>query len=406
MRFIYHHRTSGRGGEGVHISSVVRALRESGHEVTVVSPPGVDPMSSAAAVPLDKGAKDVSGISRLWKWISCSCPQVLFEIIELLYNLYAVVRLPFVLWRAQQPVYYERYAFFLSAGVWIAKMMGVPVILEVNEVTGTSRARPLVCVGMARWLERRTFSRADEIGTVSSYLQAEVLKRGGREGHVHLIPNAIDPERFQMARGDRIRERLGLAGARVIGFVGWFDKWDRLGRLITLMKELHPAHAGARLLLVGDGPAVRDLSAQIEKDGVESLVVLSGPVARADVPDYIAAMDICVLPDSNVFGSPIVLFEFMASGKPVIAPDLAPIRDVIDDGTTGWIVNPADAKTLRAAVERLLNDPVLAARVGVAAKRRVLEQHTWSAVGRRIEQLAVAHLERRAADGAPTVEVL
>ena len=406
MRFIYHHRTSGRGGEGVHISSVVRALRSAGHEVAVVSPPGIDPMSSAAAVPLDKGAARLSGIVRFWKWISCSCPQVLFEAAEVLYNLYAIVRLPFALCRAKRAVYYERYAFFLSAGVWLARLFGLPIILEVNEVAGTLRARPLVFVGLARWLERQTFSRADEIVTVSSYLQREVLQRGGREGHVHVVPNAIDPVRFQQANGSAVRERLGLTGTRVLGFVGWFDKWDRLGRLLALMKELRNDHESVRLLLVGDGPAAWELSEEITREGLESLVVLSGPVARADVPNYIDAMDICVLPDSNEFGSPIVLFEFMALAKAIVAPDLAPIRDVITHGETGWIVSRTDSAALRSIVQDLLADPVLAARVGQAARRRVLERHTWAAVGGIVDQIAAEQLGRRAASGAPTMEAL
>lgn len=399
MRFVYHHRTAGRGGEGVHISSVVLALTAAGHRVEVVSPPGVDPLRSTDAVPLDKGAVLLSGMARLWKWISCSCPQFVFELLELTYNAYAAVRLLLAFRRDEPTVYYERYAFFLFAGVWLAKLCDKPVILEVNEVAGVQRARAQTFVPLARWLERKTFSRADEIVTVSSFLRREVLQRGGREGHVHVVPNAIDPARFRHGGGKAVRERLDLNGASVVGFVGWFDRWDRLDRLIDVVRDLRQVYPAARLLLVGDGPVASELSAKIRREGLDRLVVLSGPVARSDVPDYIDAMDICVLPDSNAYGSPIVLFEFMVMSKPVIAPDIEPIRDVLVEGETGWIVDRQDAVAFRATVQRLLDDPALGRQVGEAARRRVLGRHTWSAVACFVEQLAVRQVERRAVEG-------
>ena len=71
---------------------------------------------------------------------------------------------------------------------------------------------------------------------------------------------------------------------------------------------------------------------------------------RDDVPAYIDAMDICVLPDSNAFGSPIALFEFMAMGKPCVVPDLGPMRDVIEDNATGIMFPHGDYAALEKAL--------------------------------------------------------
>jgi glycosyltransferase involved in cell wall biosynthesis len=387
MRFIYHHRTAGRGGEAVHISGVVRALRSAGHNVDVVSPPGVDPMANAET-PLDKGNASVRGINRIWKWVSRSSPQILFELLEVGYNAYAAIRLFRAFRRAADAAFYERYAFFLAAGVWTAKLCKRRVILEVNEVAGVERAREQRLVGLARFIERRVFASADEIVTVSSFLKGEILSRGGRSGHVHVVPNAVDPVRFQGRTGVEIRDRLGLVGYRVIGFVGWFDKWDRLDRLVNVVASLPGAGRDVRLLLVGDGPVLDDLRSLLKARNLEQVVVLSGAVPRSSIPDYIDAMDICVLPDSNAFGSPIVLFEFMAMGKAIVAPDLAPIRDVVRSDETGIIVPRNDDAALQAAVERLVVNPVEAATLGQAAQTQVFEQHTWAAVGKIVERLA------------------
>ena len=398
MRFIYHHRTAGRGGEGLHISSVVNALRANGHDVQVVSPPAVDPMQRDAAVPLDKGNARTSGLERVWKWISRSCPQPVFELLEIGYNAFAFARLAPMLRGGSQVAYYERYAFLLVAGVWTAKLFGRPIILEVNEVAGVKRARAQTFVRLTKWIEQLTFSCADEIVTVSTFLQQEILKRGGKPGHVHVHPNAIDPARFDRPdRRDEVRGKHGLGDATVLGFVGWFDGWDRLERLVELVDQVRGEFPKVRLMLVGDGPVAAALAADVRSRGLEDYVVLTGPVARAEVPDYISAMDMCILPDSNEFGSPIVLFEFMVLGKPVVAPDVQPIRDVIEQGRTGFIVSRTDAADLRARVTSLLTDRAMAARMGQAARRRVLEHHTWRAVASSVEELAAAHLKEKAA---------
>ena len=391
MKFMYHHRTQGRGGEGQHIASLIRALEAAGHEVTIVSPPGVDPLKTAGAVPVDKGRTKERGIRRLWKWISRHSPQIVFEALELCYNLYAAVRLLPVLRRHPAAVYYERYAFFLFMGVMIAKWYRRPVLLEVNEVVGLKRARGQVLVALAHWLEREIFRRADAIFTVSSFLQQEVLKRGAREGTVHVMPNAVDPQWFEHnGCGMMLRQERGLADATVVGFVGWFDYWDRLDLLVDVVHKIRELFPALRLLLVGDGPITPTLQAKIRQHHLESTVILTGPVPRTQVLHYIDTMDICVLPDSNSFGSPMVLFEFMARGKAVIAPDLLPIRDVVEDHVTGLIVPPGEPAALQRALTLLLEDTFLRLRLGQQARQHIMAYHTWNANGHRVAALANA----------------
>jgi glycosyltransferase involved in cell wall biosynthesis len=385
MDFIYHHRTAGRGAEGAHIVSVVRALKAQGHDVVVISPPGVDPLENAGRAPLDKSDSRVSGINRLWKWISRHLPQLMFELIELAYNGYALLRLPGIFSRRREAVLYERYAFFLFAGVLLAKWFSRKVILEVNEVTGIARARGQVMVPLARWLERVVFRRADVIVTVSSFLRGEVLSRGGQPEAVLLLPNAIDPRRFQVSGGGRlVREKHGLLGGKVVGFVGWFDHWDRLDLLLDAVAQLRQDHLDVRVLLVGDGPVAPALRSQIERLGLQNFVVLTGVVSPQEVPNHIDAMDICVLPDSNPFGSPMVLFEFMAMGKAVVAPDLPPVRDVLQHGQTGLIIPAGDITGLRMAITLLVEDAALRQRLGSEAQKKVMREHTWEANVKRV----------------------
>jgi glycosyltransferase involved in cell wall biosynthesis len=390
LQFIYHHRTMGRSSQAMHICSLVEALKADGHEVTIVSPPGVDPLKSAGMMPFFRKADRARGLQRLWKYISCECPQFVFEAFELLYNLFLPFRLLPKLWRQPGAVLYERHAYFMFMGVLLGKWLKRPVVLEVNELPGFTRARGLIMGRLARRIDAWVFSRADHILCVSRVLADEARQRGAGKERVHVLPNAIDPNRFRSpGREHVLRSSLGIEDSIVIGHVGLFYRWDRLDTLIEVVRSLRDRHPEIKILLVGDGPEMEKLRQTAFRLGMNREVIFSGPVPRDEVPAYIDAMDICVLPDSNAFGSPIALFEFMAMGKPCVVPDLGPMRDVIEEGATGMMFPQGNLSALGDALLRLVEDPSLRSQIGTRAKQIVFERHTWKANARFVVQLAL-----------------
>jgi len=379
----------GRSSQAMHIRSLVEAMRADGHEVTIVSPPGVDPLKSAGMMPFMRKADQAHGLQRVWKYISCECPQLVFEVFELLYNLFLPFRLLPVLWRQPDAVLYERHAYFMFMGVLLGKWLKRPVVLELNELAGFTRARGLIMERIARRIDAWTFSRANHILCVSGVLAAEAAERGARSETIHILPNAIDANRFR-STGPRqsLRARLGLEGSIVIGHVGLFYRWDRLDVLIKAARSIRDRHPEIKVLLVGDGPEMENLRQTAFRLGMEREVMLSGPVPRDDVPAYIDAMDICVLPDSNAFGSPIALFEFMAMGKPCVVPDLGPMRDVIEDNATGIMFSHGDYAAFEKALLTFIEDSALRVQIGARAKDAVFRRHTWAANARFVVQLA------------------
>lgn len=379
----------GRSSQAMHIRSLVEAWKADGHEVTILSPPGVDPLKAAGLMPFLRKGDRADGLQRIWKYVSCECPQFAFEVFELLYNLFLPFRLLPILWRQPDAVLYERHAYFMFMGVLLGKWLRRPVVLEVNELAGFKRARGLVMERLARRIDAWVFSHASHIVCVSGVLADEAQQRGAIGERVHVLPNAIDPNRFQgLGSGQSLRARLGLEGSIVIGHVGLFYLWDRLDVLIEVVKSIRERHPGIKVLLVGDGPEMDNLRRTACRLGMESAVILPGPVPRDEVPAYIDAMDICVLPDSNAFGSPIALFEFMAMGKPCVVPDLGPMRDVIDDHVTGIMFPHADYGALEKALLRFVEDSELRIQVGARARHTVLKRHTWAANARFVVQLA------------------
>jgi glycosyltransferase involved in cell wall biosynthesis len=108
-------------------------------------------------------------------------------------------------------------------------------------------------------------------------------------------------------------------------------------------------------------------------------------------------MDVAVLPNSEAFNSPMKLFEYMSMAKPVIAPRVPAIEEVICDGENGLLFEPGDLAGFCDAVGRLHDDAGLRRRVGRNARECVLSNHTWEGNARRMLQ-TIAELNGRPAE--------
>lgn len=405
LRILYHHRTQGRGAEGLHIRSIVEALREMGHLVTVLSPPGVDPLAAGSDIPVDKASVRTNGLQTFWKWMSRNLSGVLFEFAEIGYNLPAWWRMRKLLRTGKFDLVYERYAFFMVGGAIAARGRGIPFVLEANEVSGIpSRARAQRMAGLCERAERFVLKRCTGVLTVSSYLRDRILAKGVDGSRVKVVPNAFDLRRVDgRRRDDQLARDLGLADSVVIGFVGWFDEWDRLDVLIRVFARISEFRPELRLLLVGDGPVATGLRALASELALGSRVVFTGAVPRSKVLDYASLLDIAVLPHSNPFGSPVVMFEFMGLKIPLAAPKLGPILDVHEDRRSALLFDVLDETGMGATILELVDSPSLRSSIAEAAYRRLVERHSWSENARRILEAAGKSGVDSGSSGAPSV---
>ena len=392
----------GRGAEGVHILSMVKAFEAHGYRVRIVSPPGVDPRREAGANVFDLTAESTEmsqGIGAVLKKLARQLPQFAFEMLELFYNLYAYGKLRRALRDLRPSIYYERYAFFSFVGGWLARRMEVPFVVEVNEISGLKRFRGQRFTSLAAWIEKKALANADLVLVVSSFLRRQLCQRGLREERIVVLPNGVDTGKFQpLPKNALIMARYGIKlDDLVLGFVGWFAEWDRLDLLIAQYANLHDEFPAVKLLMVGNGAMRRALEEQIQRGDIGDDARITGPVAREKIQDYISVFDIGVLPHSNLFGSPIVLFEFMAMGKPVVAPAFDPITDVIRHGENGLIFEPGDYRTMRTHLRRLLSDEKLRHEIGRQALVDIRKHHTWPQKAKTV----LTALERRVAPVRP-----
>jgi glycosyltransferase involved in cell wall biosynthesis len=150
------------------------------------------------------------------------------------------------------------------------------------------------------------------------------------------------------------------------------------------------------LLIVGDGPARDALEKRAMTLNVTNRLTITGVVGRDDVAAHVAAFDIALQPAVVDYASPLKLFEYMALGRPVVAPAQPNIMEILTDGENALLFDPRDPRGLGSAVERLSRDPGLRQRIGDAARRTIQSRRlTWADNAIRVTGLFAGLMEER-----------
>lgn len=285
---------------------------------------------------------------------------------------------------------YERYSLWSYGAMTYADAAGVPGLLEVNAplIEEQAEHRGLVHRQEAEQVAERAFRSATALIAVSAEVKRYLQGRIGSDRPVHVVPNGVNPQRFPQALQP---PGPWADGAFTVGFVGTLKPWHGLPHLIDAFETLIARVPEARLLLVGDGPEGEALKADIRNRGLAEAVDFTGAVAPEVVPGLLATMDVAIAPypaGDRFYFSPLKVYEYMAAGLPVVASRLGQLEDLIESGVNGLLCPPGDPAALAEALETLWRSPDFRQRLGQAARRTVLQHHTWDAIARKILALA------------------
>lgn len=380
MRILYHHRTQADDAQGIHISEMIEAFQDLGHEVDTV-----------ALVQKDGTGRQKSR-GALWEWIMKYIPRWVYELMSLAYNLYGYWTLYRSIASKKPDLIYERYALNTFCGIWASRRFGIPLILEVNAPLYYEQAKlgQLVFRRFARFSERWICSNSTSTIVVSHVMKDCLMRNGVCDQKLTVIHNGIDPNKFYPnVAGNLIRQKYGLEGKLVVGFVGWFRKWHGLEMLLQTMSDPDVIGQGVRLLLVGDGPAFSDLYRFAKEQEMLPFVVFTGAVERDYIPEHIAAMDIAVQPSVTEYACPIKIIEYMAMGKCILAPNQPNIREILQDGINSFLFEPGNQEGFKTALINAGECVDVRHRLGQNAYRTLHErQYLWSANADKALELA------------------
>lgn len=256
---------------------------------------------------------------------------------------------------------------FAAPAVWIARWRGVPVVVNYR---GGYAAEFLAA--SRRWIAP-TLRRADALMVPSGFLK-QVFADFGFAATV--VPNAVDLERFGAAG-----ESAPDAAVNILVTRNLEPLYDNATALEAFARVAR-AHPDATLTIAGSGPEEARLKAQAEGLGLATRVTFTGRVDSQDMPALYRRAGIALNP-SQVDNMPNSVLEAMAAGVAVVSTRVGGVPYIVEDGETALLVPPHDATAMAAALERLLDDPHLRARLAANGLRQV-QQYAWPRVRDRL----------------------
>jgi glycosyltransferase involved in cell wall biosynthesis len=273
---------------------------------------------------------------------------------------------------------YERSHYGMISGVRVAKELRIRHVLEVNSPNVQERialSGPSLLSKRAQRRDEWAFQNSNHVLTVSTRL-AQMLNIPVLAQRWNVTPNAIRPGQEVNSKQRPTRGELQIPEKSfLIGFVGSIFPWHGVDLLIDSIRLLVNQGMDARALIVGDGSVRTELIERSKRLEVADRVTWTGAIPNEDVYGYSSICSALIMAKSNEYGSPVKLFEYALSDRPVIAPNYEPVKEVMEDRVHGLLV-PPDADAIAHAVLEL-QDSSLARKLSENWRNKVLGQHTW-----------------------------
>jgi N-acetyl-alpha-D-glucosaminyl L-malate synthase BshA len=262
------------------------------------------------------------------------------------------------------------YAVPNAVSAVLAREMLLPQPLKV--VT-TLHGTDITLVGNdPNYLETTRFGilRSDGVTAVSEALREATQKQLGIGTHIEVVPNFIDPERYEQAKAQNGARRWGLVDEKLLVHISNFRPVKRVLDVVEVFHRVH-REVPSRLLLVGDGPERPKVEQHCRDTGICDAITFIGNLPL--VEEVLVGADLFLLPsETESFG--LAALEALSCEVPVIATDVGGLPEVVRHGENGFLLPVGDVKGMAAAALELLGDDDMRERFGRAGRRWVVDQ--------------------------------
>jgi glycosyltransferase involved in cell wall biosynthesis len=283
---------------------------------------------------------------------------------------------------------------------WLAALANRMSSLRRPLVRTRHIVQPVRPHALNRWLYGRA---TDQVVTVTEAIRRQLVAGGlGVERRVVTMPGGVDVDRFRPDAGPPrdhgIRATLGLPhDVPIIGLVSGFRVMKGHQTVVEAAARLAAAGRRFHLLLIGQGPFVPKVRAQVEAFGLGDRISTLGFVD--DLPATMAVLDVALYSALESDGMSRVLFEYLAAGVPVVASRVGVVPEILEDGRTALLVPPGEPEPLADAIARLLDDPGRRREIGAAGAALVRARYSGA---RLAEQLTALYLSLAVASVQPS----
>jgi len=275
------------------------------------------------------------------------------------------------------------------AALRVGRKRGIPVVYEIRAfwedaaVDHRTYREGSWKYRLTRAAETYVCRRVDRVTVLCQGLVDDLAGRGITRERMTIIGNGIDLDRFAAVPGDEsLRKSWGLEGKRVAAFIGSFYRYEGLDLLLEAYALLRSRIPDLRILLVGGGEMEAELREKARALGVTDGVVFTGRIPPARIPGVYGLADVLVYPRYAMrlteLVTPLKPLESMAMGKALVASDVGGHRELIQDGRTGLLFRPGDAKALAEALALVLEDPALRKGLEETGRAWVAKERTWA----------------------------
>lgn len=239
-----------------------------------------------------------------------------------------------------------------------------------------------------RFIYNILLKHSTAVFAISHYLEREVNnKYDGNK--VSYVPIFIDPNTFQIdfVERRRLRNNLCIEDKDIlIGYAGSYWYVEGIPFLLEAFKRLSDKYDNVRLILIGgkNVPGSDDIPLLIDKLSLKDKVTLIPLQPHAVIPKYLSACDILCSPkidcEINRAANPVKVVEYLSMGLPTVCSAVGGIIDTIDDGISGFLVKPGNAKNIEEKLEWIILNPEMAKEIGGNGRKNVIEKYSNSAI--------------------------
>ncbi len=196
---------------------------------------------------------------------------------------------------------------------------------------------------------------------------------------IQVFPSGTDTELFHPMEKEPACHKLGFDPSSVhIGFIGSFLSYQGIDILIDAAPLILENNSNTRFLLVGSGPMKADWENEVQRKGLQDYFIFTGHVPYRKVPNYISVMDVCVAPHHSETNqaSPVKLFDYMASGRPIVASDIDVVREIIGDSGCAILTSPGVSEDLARGILSLIGDRQLRLAMAESGRKYAVEHYS------------------------------
>lgn len=356
MKIIHTEASLGFGGQELRILDEACGLQARGHEVQLICPPEAEIYRIAkqrglevTGMPIAK--KSLKGILQMRKWVLANQPDII--------NTHS------------------------STDSWITALATCWMKQRPGIVRTRHISTPIAKRASSRWLYTVA---SQHIVTTGIKLRKSLIEQNEFPAEqITSVRTGVDLTRFKPGDKGLARQQLGLSEDNlIIGIVATLRSWKGHRYLLDAFAQIPDKH-GLQLIIVGDGPQLEALQQQVQMLNIEEYVVFTG--RKHNVEQYLQSMDVFCLPSYANEGVPQSIMQAQCCGIPTITTLIGSIDESIIPEETALVVTPESVMELSTAIQKLINDPILRAKMAVKATAHAQQNFSQEIMLDKMEQI-------------------